>query len=362
MTRVVLTGAGMAGGPAASPLGPWLFDGRQASLRQADPLSRLAVRAASRALDEAGLGRGDDAEDEMGLAVGSGFGCLASNVEYLEVILARGTRRGNPIVFQNTVPNAAAGYVSIAAGIGGPNATFSSGKGAGAEAVLFGWDLISDARLSVALVGSADQVSAAAVQALTLSEGVSACGVGRPYDRRRDGAVPSDGACFLVLESRDRAHRRGARVLAEILAVGHAGGRRPLADAIRSALDQAGLVPEDVDLVVSGANGSPSSDRAEAAALVEALGERAAGVPVTCPKSRTGETVGGSGPVGMMVAAAALESGIAPATLNCEQPDAEFGLDIVTDAPRPVPARVALVPVLGDDGTAHAILLGRGER
>ena len=96
--------------------------------RQADRLGRLTMEAVAMAIEDAELDLSELDPEQVGIAFGTGYGCLASNVTYLEGIIHHGSRFGNPVVFQNTVPNAAAGYTSVAQGIQGPTATFSSGS------------------------------------------------------------------------------------------------------------------------------------------------------------------------------------------------------------------------------------------
>lgn len=347
-------------GPFCEPTTP----GRNSApaLRQMDGLGRLAVSAAKAALDDASFVVSDLNADRIGLSFGTGYGCLSSNAQYLEGIRAHGTRFGNPIIFQNTVPNAATGYVSIATGIRGPNATFAAGKTAGAEALSFGREQIQEGWAFAALCGSADQISTPARRILGNLMPESATGEGRPFDRRRDGIVAREGACFAFLEDVARAEERGARIQAEIVGMGQAGcgsvDAPPLAEAIRAALADASIDASDVDLVVSSANGSLFGDRHEALAIVEALPER---VPVTCAQARLGETVGAAMVFGLAAACLVLAEGRLPDRDSSFEPDEECPLFFPHTGWSTSRATHVLLPVAGDDGTAHALLLRRYE-
>src|SRR5712692_9905389 len=147
------------------------------ALRQMHRLGRLAVAAAAFALEDAELELADLDGDDVGVAFGTGYGCLAANLEYLEGIVARGSRLGNPVVFQNTVPNAAAGYVAIAHGIRGPNATFSSGWIAGLEALDFSVQQIFENQVHTMIVASADHLCSPLIEGFANRGQISRDGV-----------------------------------------------------------------------------------------------------------------------------------------------------------------------------------------
>ncbi|MGZ5440806.1 MAG: beta-ketoacyl synthase N-terminal-like domain-containing protein [Thermoanaerobaculia bacterium] len=301
-------------------------------LRQMDRLGRIALVAAELALADADLDVASLDPETIGIALGSGYGCLATNADYLEGIRDRGSRRGNPIIFQNTVSNAATGYISLAKGIRGPNATMCSGWVAGLEALDFGVCQIADGRVQTMIVGGVDQLFPALVDGLS----------GRLTQL-------SEGSCFLVLEELERARVRGARIYAEVVASSRTSGtgedqEHALAQAVSSVLRESGDIASDIDMIVSGRNGS-LTDSCEARGLERALGPNAA--RVCAPKRILGETMGSGGSFAVAVAALTLESGELPLTL---QVASEY------DSVRP---ELVLVPLLGNDGSAAATLLRR---
>ncbi len=335
-------------------------------LRHADRVSRLALTVVGLALADAGMETGGDCLGETGIAFGSGFGCVASNAEYLHTILTRGPRFGNPVVFQNTVPNAGTGYASVSFGLRGPTATFCSGELAGFEALEFGVQQVAEGMAPAMVAGGAEELSSWVTEFFNARGEISPSGAARPFGRRRDGVVLGEGGCALLVEERGQAERRGARIYAEVLAIGGGGaGGGPVSAAVVSAVGRAlrdcGLAGDDLDLVFSSGSGSVERDLQEAEGLREVLGERSRGVPVICPKGALGETVGGSG--GLLVAAAslALWSGQVPPTIRSVEPDPELYRNPLDGEALDLEPRLALVSALGEDGNAFAAVLRRYE-
>jgi 3-oxoacyl-(acyl-carrier-protein) synthase len=298
-----------------------------------DRLGRIAFMAAELALNDADFDTAKVDPEDIGIVLGSGYGCLAVNADYLDGIRERGSNRGNPTVFQNTVSNAATGYISLAKGIRGPNATMCSGWVAGLEALDFGAYHIADGRVHTMVVGGVDQIFPALIDGLA--------GSGRTTSL-------SEGACFLVLEELESAEKRGARIYCEVVSTGHtsAGDDHPelaLSNAVTFALRDAGVDPSDIDMIVSADNGS-ESDGAERRALLNALGVYRG--RVCSPKQIIGETMGSGGTFAVAVAAQALERGTM-------LPSITFA-SLISKRPE-----YALVPILGQDGSAAATLLRR---
>ena len=331
-------------------------------LRQMDRMGRLALTAAESAIRDAALNLDAIEPEAIGIALGSGYGCLSTNADYLEGIRDRGPRRGNPIVFQNTVTNAATGYLSIAKDIRGPNATLCSGWIAGLEALDFGVYQIAEGRAETMIVGSADQLFPTLMDGFQTRGTISASRRPRPYDRERDGMVLSEGSCFLILEELEHARRRNARVYAEVAAMGHrsigsGSATGALRDAVLLALREADHSPDDVDVIVSGASGT-TSDRCEGQAMASTLGPRADEIPMIFPKAILGETMATAGPLAVALAAMALYNGKVPAVQSPAQHDPECHLR-VRDTAVDYSLELALVPLIDDHGNAAAALLRR---
>ncbi|MFP2959162.1 beta-ketoacyl synthase N-terminal-like domain-containing protein [Myxococcus sp. 1LA] len=293
-----LFSGGDTGPSSASPerIPDAMFAKQAAQLRHLDRLGRIALTAATLAIEDAGPG----APLQTGIAFGSGYGCLPTNEEYLEGILERGGRYGNPVVFQNTVTNAATGYISMVHDLRGPTATLCSGHAAGLEALRFGCLQIEEGQADRMVVVGAD----------TLSPRLLA-GLSQP-----DGIGVSEAACALVLEERSQAVSRGAPRHAEVLGSGHRGGpltrqAHTLARAVRDAMHTARIEPEQLGTVFSCANGPGAFDGWESRGLHEALGTHAARLPVRFPKPVHGETFSAAGLLAAVLATRALDTGCA---------------------------------------------------
>ncbi|MEU3726638.1 beta-ketoacyl synthase N-terminal-like domain-containing protein, partial [Streptomyces sp. NPDC031705] len=188
----------------------------------------------------------------------------------------------------------------------------------------------------------------------------------RPFTAKACGFVPAEGGAMFTVEDAAAAERRGAPVRA--LVAGHAatftGPGRPeesaegLAHAIRGALREAGLAPEEVDVVFADALGTPEADAAEARAIREALGGYGAKVPVTAPKTGTGRAYCAAGTLDAAAAVLALEHGVVPPTPNVF--DVCHDLDVVTGSARVAPLRTALVLSRGRMGSNAALVLRKG--
>ncbi|MCU1244739.1 MAG: 3-oxoacyl-[acyl-carrier-protein] synthase, partial [Acidobacteria bacterium] len=221
---------------------------------------------------------------------------------------------------------------------------------------------ISDGRVDVMIVGGVDQLFPALVNGLDERGFISRTGTPRPYDLHRDGMVVSDGSCFLILEAMEHARGRGTRIYAELAGLGHrstANGNASaaLAGAVHLALRDAGSSAHEIDLVVSGANGTPG-DRYEGEALAESLGERAGEIPLLFPKAVIGETMATAGPLAVALAAMALYSDVLPAVSAPSHHDPECHVRIRECAESAGPD-LALVPLIAADGNAAAALLRR---
>jgi 3-oxoacyl-[acyl-carrier-protein] synthase II len=196
-------------------------------------------------------------------------------------------------------------------------------------------------------------------------------GASRPFDARRDGFVLGEGAAVLVLEERERARARGARVHAEILGYGSsldayrvtdpAPGHAGAVAAMRAALADARLGPQAVDYVNAHGTGTPKNDPAETAALRALLGARADRVPVSSTKSQIGHLIGAAGAVEACATIVALAEGLLPATINLTRPDPDCDLDYVPRTPRPAHVRVALTSSFGFGGQNASLVLGAAE-
>lgn len=347
----------------------------KANFRPLDRTGRLAVVAAELALAAAGWSPEARRQGDLGLVLGTMFGSVRTIAEFDRRALTAGPNYVKPFDFANSVINAAAGQVAIWHGLHGVNATLGGGTGAGLQALAYAADQVASGGADAILAGGADELCLESFLGFARSGLLcSANGHGTvprpvPFDARRNGFAPAEGAALLVLEPAEGAASRGAEVLAGVLGHGAAfdpsrgldpeSGAAAVARAVRSALAGAGLLPEDVGCASLSASGSPTLDRAEALGLAEALGPRAAELPVTAAKSGLGESLGAAGAFQAAVLLESFRSGELPGVVGLEEPEAGLPLAALHRESAPVEASIGLLTALDRHGGAHALLLGR---
>jgi 3-oxoacyl-(acyl-carrier-protein) synthase len=335
------------------------------NLRPVDRTSRLLLAAAQAALDESGWTPELRAEREVGLVLGTTFCSVKTIAEFDRRGLQLGPSHVSPLDFANSVINAAAGQTAIWHGLRGVNSTISAGEASGLLAIATGAGMIGSGHTAALLAGGAEELCFESFLG-HLRAGRLSGSAPLPLDARRSGFALAEGAALLMLEEAEAAAARGARVLAEVLGHGaafdptesEAGAAKALARAVRIALDDAGIGPGEIDAVSLAANGSPAGDRAEAAGIAAALGESAAGLPVTAIKSMLGEALGASGGFQAVALLGIFGDGALPGIPGFEQSEAGFPLTGAAAGTRRVTVRRALLTALGTDGHACAVVIG----
>ncbi|HKB07635.1 MAG TPA: beta-ketoacyl synthase N-terminal-like domain-containing protein, partial [Candidatus Polarisedimenticolia bacterium] len=276
--------------------------------RRLDRSSRMAVAAARQALRDAGLGTPDGLSGTgnaaaSGIALGTMTAGVKTLCDFLAPTLREGPEGASPMLFPFTVPNAPASQCSILLGLEGPNLTISEMEASGLAAIATAAGLVGDGVCDVMVAGGVDEwldeYDRAWARMRLTHRGDPAAFPG-PFGRERRGFVPGEGAYAVVLESLERAVRRGARARAEIAgeAMAHASGpahawpsqAEVMTEAIARATSRARLRPEEIGYVAAGANGSRALDAVEARAISKALGRAARRVPVTSVKGAVGES------------------------------------------------------------------------
>jgi len=335
------------------------------NLRPVDRTARLLLVAAQQALEGSGWTPERRVEREVGLVLGTMYCSVHTISEFDRRGLQLGPSHASPMDFANSVINAAAGQAAIWHHLWGVNSTVSAGEASGLLAIASAADLIRGGRAAALLAGGAEELCYESYLAFHRAGRLAGPG-GHPvpFDTRRDGMALAEGAGILVLEEAEAAAGRGAPVLAEVL--GHGSAFDPsgeetapaMARAVRLALADAGLAPADLDAVSTGANGS-QEDLREALGIAEALGERAATVPVTAVKSMLGEALGASGALQAVAALGTLADGILPGIPGLERMEDGFPLPSVSAQSRSVGARRILITAAGCGGHCCALILER---
>jgi 3-oxoacyl-[acyl-carrier-protein] synthase II len=344
-------------------------------LKKMDTCIHYAIAASAMALENAGLQITEANAHRTGVIIGCGLGGLGTIERYHAVLLERGPGRVSPFFFPMILPNMAAGQVSIHLGAQGPNSCVSTACAAANHAIGEAFRIIQRGDAEVMLAGGTEaMITPLAVAAFGNMKALSTRNdepkrASRPFDRDRDGFVMGEGAGILVLEEREQARQRGARIYAEVVGYGMTGdafhittpapGAQGVARCIKMALADAGVPPGEVEYINAHGTSTPYNDTHETLAIKQVFGEHAYRLAVSSTKSMTGHLLGAAGGVEAIFTVLAIYHGILPPTLNCEHPDAECDLDYVPHYARYQKVRVALSNSFGFGGT-NAVLVFKG--
>jgi 3-oxoacyl-[acyl-carrier-protein] synthase II len=309
-----------------------------------DRSTKLLLSSAKLALDDAALEINEENSSRIGVSVGTTLGSLNSISKFNRESIIDGPRYANPSVFPNTVVNSPASRVGIKFKITGFNSTISTGMCSALDALDYVCDFVNLSRIHTGVVGAVEDFSIQAflgcykLQYLSGSNGRNEP-VSCPFDKRRDGIVLSEGSATFVVEEIEAALKRKAHIYGTILGMassfdpGHSYKYNPKGEgmvrAMRMALKDADLKPEDIDCIFANANSTQNADKIEVKAIKEVFGNHAKKIPVTSIKSNIGESFSVSGAFSLAAALGAIETGLVPSLINYSQPDPSCDLNFV---------------------------------
>ncbi len=339
-----------------------------------DVFIHFALISAQAALADSGV-KIDGQNDRVGVSIGTGMGGIPLLLSSWEMLRQEGMAGVSAYALPGSLPNMAAGWVSMRTGARGPLFSPSTACAASSQAVGDAFRAIQRGDADVMLAGGTDSLihplvvaGFSAIRALSTRNDDPA-GASRPFDRDRDGFVLAEGAGTMVLEALDAAQARGARIYAELLGYGlTADAHHPTASssdgparAMRLALADAKLTPETVDYINAHGTSTPLNDQHETEAIKAVFGDHARRLAVSSIKSMTGHLVGAAGAVEAIATVLALHHGILPPTINYTTPDPACDLDYVPNQARRVPIRAAMSNSFAFGGTNAILVLGRWE-
>ena len=351
------------------------MDGKEA--RRMARFSQLAVASAVRAMEHAGLNGSNMDPEEAGVLMGNGNGGMPVTEENARVLFERGGMKESPFFIPMVLPNMAAAHVSRLLGLKGYTNTVITACAAGTQAIGEGAEVIRRGTAKVIVSGGTEagicQLSLggfSVIKALS-SNNEDPAKASRPFEARRDGFVPGEGAGAFVLEEMEFALNRGANILAEVVGYGVSSDAfHPVhpddngdgaARAMRWALADAGVRPDEIDYINAHGTSTPINDAVETLAIKQVFGYGAYNVPISSTKSMIGHAMGAAGAVEAVVAVKTIETGIIHPTINYEDPDPACDLDYVPNVARRADVRTVLSNSFGFGGQNACLVIRRFE-
>ena len=351
------------------------IDGKTA--RRMARASQMALIASRMALADSGLAQDSLAAegDRVGVSIGTSNAGFDTLVDTAYQYTFKG-RKPFPTALINGLPNMPGYYVSLEMHATGPLTTISTACASGTQSIGFGLELIRSGKADIVFTGGVDTLIRKEVMAAFDSMTVLARNsndapekASRPFDTHREGFVLGEGAGFLVLESWEHAHQREAKIYAEVL--GHAASSdaqhisTPDEDglgaqkAMRWALEDAQLVPEEVDYINAHGTGTRINDPIETRAIKQVFGKNAYRIPISSTKSMVGHCMGASGALEAIACVKSLQEGVLHPTINLEDPDPECDLDYIPGEARKVDIHTTLSNSFGLGGQNACLVLGK---
>ncbi len=333
--------------------------------RKMDRFTQYAVAASMMAIENSKLDINEGNAHRVGVWIGSGIGGLETFENQFETFQKRGYRRVSPFFVPMMIPDMATGQVSILLGAKGVNSCTVTACATGTNSIGDAFKVIQRGDADAMITGGAEspitRMSVAGFCANTaLSTNTDPEKASRPFDANRDGFVMGEGAGIVVIEELEHAIKRGAPIYAEIVGYGSTGdayhitapapGGEGGARAMKLALDDGGVRPEELQYINAHGTSTQYNDKYETMAVKEVFGEHAYKLAMSSTKSMTGHLLGAAGGIEAIFSVLALKEGILPPTINIETPDPDCDLDYVASGARKQEIQYAMSNSLGFGG------------
>jgi 3-oxoacyl-[acyl-carrier-protein] synthase II len=333
--------------------------------RKMDRFTHYAVAASMMAVKDSNLDISDENAHRVGVWIGSGIGGMETFENQYETFQKRGYRRVSPFFVPMIIPDMATGQVSIMLGAKGVNSCTVTACATGTNSIGDAFKVIQRGDADVMISGGAEapitKMSVAGFCANTaLSTNTDPEKASRPFDANRDGFVMGEGAGVVVLEELEHALERGATIYAEVVGYGSTGDAYHItapapageggARAMKMALEDGGVRPEELDYINAHGTSTPYNDKYETMAVKEVFGEHAYKLAMSSTKSMTGHLLGAAGGVEAIFTVLAMKDSVLPPTINLDTPDPDCDLDYVANEARKQEVNVAMSNSLGFGG------------
>jgi nodulation protein E len=334
--------------------------------RLLDKFTQFGLIAAQEAIQSAGIDWSARLRERTGVVTGSALGGQCMEDDAFAELYLRSRSRVHPLTIPRIMANAVASHISMQYGITGPAYTVSTACSSANHAIGQAFWMIREGRIDLALTGGSEvPFSFGNLKAWEAMRVVSrdTC---RPFSKQRDGLILGEGGAMLVLECRDLALARGASIYGEIIGFGmssdayHITQPKPegAAQAMKAALEDAGLNPEMIGYINAHGTGTPANDVSEASAIKLLFGEHAGKLAVSSTKSMHGHALGAAGALEAVATVLSLHNDILPPTANFIESDPECELDVIPNLPRKTCCEYALSNSFGFGGL-NAVLIFR---
>ncbi len=343
-------------------------------LKILDRVSQLALSAAAQAVTNAGLVFQGGDDPRCGVYLGTGMGGAETTDGGYAILYREGSERLPPFTVVMTMNNAPAAWIALEYGLTGPCLTYSTACSSSAVAVGEAYRQIALGRIDAALAGGSEapltygtMKAWEALRTLALEDPENPAASCKPFSKNRTGLVLGEGAAIVVLEDLERARSRAVPVHAELVGYSQttdvAHITRPSlagqAHALRSALEDSKMEPEEIDYINAHGTATSQNDAVETAAIKAAFGRRSYEIPISSTKSMHGHLLGAAGAMELIVAIMSLKHQAIPPTINLTHPDPECDLDYVANSAR---TNVAVATVMSNSfafGGTNAVLIAR---
>ena len=343
--------------------------------KRLDRFSQFAIVAAIDAVRDSGLEFDKVDRERCGVILGSGIGGLNEIDDQMTRLVLKGPDRVSAFTVPKMMLNAAGGNVSIQFGLRGPNYSVATACASATNAIGNSLRAIQYDEADVVITGGTEaamtRMGLSAFQNIRALSGNNAAPTqaSRPFDKDRDGFVLSEGAGLLVFEELEHARARGARIYAEVLGFGSSCDAGHItqpdesgtgaAKAMREALRDAKLNPQDVDYINAHGTSTPLGDKAETLAVKNVFGEHAYRVSISSTKSMVGHSLGASGGIELVVTAKSIVASVIHPTINLQTPDSDCDLDYTPNQPRERRIKVAMSNSFGFGGHNASVIIGQ---
>jgi len=344
-------------------------------IKKMDLFIQYSIGAAEMAMCDSELKIDPEEAERVGVIVGVGLGGLETIEQYSKIYLDGGPRKISPFFIPKVISNLAPGHIAIRYGAKGVNWTPTSACASGNHAVGEAFHMIQHGYQDAVIAGGAEAaITPLGVGGFSAMKALSTRNdeperASRPFDKDRDGFVVAEGSGVMILEERERALKRGAKIYAEMIGYGANGDAHHItapapegegaARCMALALKDAGIGPDKVDYINAHGTSTEYNDINETQAIKKVFGERAYKIPISSTKSMTGHLLGAAGAVEGVYSVLALDRGIIPPTINYENPDPQCDLDYTPNQARKADIQIVLSNSFGFGGTNACVIFRR---